>query len=83
MDTEWGKLLEGQNATFEIRLKKLFQGEEVVGGKQVAGPTWIIASAYPERAPDGTISKYFPRVEIFNVSIPMAYIFSWTSTELI
>ena len=57
MDAEWEKLLKGENATFTIRLKKSFQAEEVVGGEQVAGPTWIIASAYPEMASNGTVGK--------------------------
>ena len=55
MDSEWEKLLRGEPVTFEIRLNKPFQAEEVQGDQSVTGPTWIIAAAYPEKAEDGTV----------------------------
>jgi signal transduction histidine kinase/DNA-binding NarL/FixJ family response regulator len=55
MDLEWEKLIQGEPVTFEIRLNKPFEAEEVQGGQKVTGPTWIIAAAYPEKAEDGTV----------------------------
>lgn len=55
MDAEWEKLIRGNSVTFELRLNKPFEAEEVQGGEKVTGPTWIIAAAYPEKAEDGTV----------------------------
>lgn len=56
MDAEWAKLLAGEAVSFEIRLKRPFVAEkELISGVKVEGLTWIIASAYPERAEDGSV----------------------------
>lgn len=55
MDVEWQKLLRGEPVLFELRLNKPFEAEDAPGGQKVAGPTWIIAAAYPEKAEDGTV----------------------------
>lgn len=55
MNYEWGKLLNGETTSFELRLRKPFIAEEIIGGEEVKGFTWIIAAAYAERAQDGTV----------------------------
>lgn len=55
MDREWGKLLVGETVSFELRLRRRFEVEEIVGGEKVEGFTWIIAAAYAEKDPDGTV----------------------------
>jgi hypothetical protein len=58
VDDSWTKLTAGISIqAFEIRLKRPYSPEEIVGGEQVEGPTWIIASCYPEKAQDGTVRK--------------------------
>lgn len=57
MDEQWALLIEGQSVTFNIRLKRPYDPDEIVAGEKVHGDTWIIAAAYPERAADGTIGK--------------------------
>jgi hypothetical protein len=55
MDREWAKLLNGENVKFELRLRRLFVAEEIVGREKMEGFTWIIAAAYSEKADDGTV----------------------------
>lgn len=56
MDVEWMKLLAGESTSFELRLKRPFIAEkELIPGIKVEGQTWILASAYPETAEDGTV----------------------------
>lgn len=54
MDEEWAKLGRGENVEFEIRLRKPFFTQEIVGGEKVEGTTWVIAAAYTQRESDGT-----------------------------
>ncbi|KAK4988682.1 hypothetical protein LTR50_003761 [Elasticomyces elasticus] len=56
LDKEWAKLGAGQSVSFEIRLKKPFVTDETINGEPVKGTTWIIAAAYVEKKPDGSIS---------------------------
>ncbi|KAH7379750.1 putative histidine kinase M3YPp [Cadophora sp. MPI-SDFR-AT-0126] len=56
MNQEWSKLLEGESVSFEIRLKRPFVPEDLIDGEKVAGYTWLLAAAYPERATDGTVA---------------------------
>jgi hypothetical protein len=56
MEVEWGKLLAGNAVSFELRLRKPFVAEELINGEKVEGCTWIIASAYPEKSDDGTVT---------------------------
>lgn len=55
MDQQWAKLGSGETVEFELRLKKPFDSGEEVDGERVHGFTWIIAAAYPEKRPDGTV----------------------------
>ena len=55
MDTQWAKLMAGEPVNFELRLKKAFVAEEVHDGERVEGNTWIIAAAYVEKKPDGSV----------------------------
>lgn len=55
MDREWAKLLAGEHVNFELRLKRPFIAEEVVGGEKVEGFTWIIAAAYAEMDSDNKV----------------------------
>jgi len=55
MDVEWGKLLDGASVSFEIRLRRPFIAEELVGGEKVQGDTWILAAAYPECSAEGDV----------------------------
>jgi len=55
MDIFWDKLLEGENVSFELRLKRPFFASEIVGGERVEGYTWIIAAAYAEKDADGNV----------------------------
>ena len=56
MNREWAKLLDGEKVSFELRLKRPFVAEEVVGDEKVEGLLiWIIAAAYAEKAQDGTV----------------------------
>jgi hypothetical protein len=55
MDREWGKLVLGETVSFELRLRRRFAVEEIVGGEKVEGFTWIIAAAYAEKDQDGTV----------------------------
>ncbi|TVY16498.1 Hybrid signal transduction histidine kinase K [Lachnellula arida] len=55
MNREWPKLLDGERVSFELRLKRPFVADEIIGGENVAGSTWIIVSAYAEKDPDGNV----------------------------
>lgn len=55
MDVEWAKLGRGERVEFELRLKRPFLTQEYVNGEQVEGTTWIIASAYTDKRPDGSV----------------------------
>jgi hypothetical protein len=56
MDFYWGKLMDGEEVNFEIRLKRPFVTEEFVAGEKVNGPTWIIAAAYAEKNEAGEVT---------------------------
>lgn len=55
MDEYWARLLKGEEASFELRLKRPFFASEIVGGEKVSGFTWIIAAAYAEKDSDGNV----------------------------
>jgi len=55
MDREWAELLNGENVNFELRLRRPFVAEKIVGGQKMEGLTWIVAAAYPEKADDGSV----------------------------
>ncbi|TGO32978.1 hypothetical protein BHYA_0275g00050 [Botrytis hyacinthi] len=55
MDVQWKKLMDGEPVSFEIRLRALFKGADKIGDEEIDGAIWIIAAAYPEKAPDGTV----------------------------
>jgi hypothetical protein len=55
MDLQWAKLMSGEPVSFERRLDRLFEAEEMAGGKKVQAYTWITTAAYPENAEDGTV----------------------------
>lgn len=56
MTTEWNKLLAGTTTSFELRLKRPFIAEkELISGVKVEGMAWILASAYPELAENGSV----------------------------
>jgi PAS domain S-box-containing protein len=56
MDSQWGKLIAGEEVNFEIRLKRPFVTEELFGGEKITGPTWIIAAAYAEKSAEGEVT---------------------------
>jgi PAS domain-containing protein len=56
MDTEWAKLMAGEEVNFEIRLKRPFITEELFAGEKITGPTWIIAAAYAEKSLEGEVT---------------------------
>jgi PAS domain S-box-containing protein len=55
MDQEWAKLTAGDPVHFELRLKRPFETDEALNGESIRGETWILASAYAEKAEDGTV----------------------------
>ncbi|KAH8669640.1 putative histidine kinase M3YPp [Tricladium varicosporioides] len=55
VDREWAKLLQGDNVSFELRLRRPWVADEVVAGEKAEGSTWIIAAAYAEKAEDDTV----------------------------
>ncbi|KAK6614836.1 histidine kinase hhk13p [Botrytis cinerea] len=55
VDTQWKKLMDGEPVSFEIRLRALFKGADKIGDEEIDGAIWIIAAAYPEKAPDDTV----------------------------
>jgi len=57
MDREWVKLLNGENVSFELRLRAKFGGDDIIHGEKMEeAATWVLAAAYPERADDGTVT---------------------------
>ncbi|GAB7365113.1 hypothetical protein MBLNU230_g6203t1 [Neophaeotheca triangularis] len=55
MDWQWARLGSGEPVQFELRLKRPFDSGEMMDGEHVQGTTWIIAAAYPEKRPDGSV----------------------------
>lgn len=55
MDEKWTDLMNGEPISFEIRLTRIIEAEEVPGGEKISAPTWILASSYPEKAEDGSV----------------------------